>query len=388
MGLQARSYLDFNATAPLRPAARQAMLAAFDLPGNASSVHAEGRAARLAIDTAREQVAGFLGVPASAVIFTSGGTEAMNLALTPQIGEPGAPGPVDRLLVGASEHVCVLAGHRFAQDKVERVAVLADGRIDLVSLGRILDSLAGARIMLALQAANNETGVLQPVAEAATLVHAHGGLLVCDAVQAFGRMDCDVGAFGADMLALSAHKLGGPKGAGALVLTRPDLRIDAPLIKGGGQEGGARAGTENIAALAGFGAAALESRPDVAEVDRLRALREAAEAALLRLAPDAVIFGAPAPRLANTSAFAVPGISAETFLIALDLAGLAVSSGSACSSGKVRRSHVLDAMGVEPKLAAGAIRLSLGYSSTMADVMRFSEALRDFLVRARRRSAA
>jgi cysteine desulfurase len=388
MGLQTRTYLDFNATAPLRPAARRAMLAACDLPGNASSVHGEGRAARLVIETARDQVAGLLGVPASAVIFTSGGTEAMNLALTPQVGEPGGLGPIDRLLVGASEHVCVLAGHRFAPDKVEPVAVLADGRLDLVSLERALNGLKGARVMLALQAANNETGVLQPVAEAAALVHAHGGLLVCDAVQAFGRMDCEASAFGADMLALSAHKLGGPKGAGALVLARPGLQVGAPLIKGGGQEGGARAGTENIAALAGFGAAALESRPDAGEVGRLRALREAAEAALLQMAPDAVIFGAQAPRLANTSAFAIPGISAETCLIALDLAGLAVSSGSACSSGKVRRSHVLNAMGVAPELAGGAVRLSLGYASTMADVVRFSEALRDFLVRARRRSAA
>jgi cysteine desulfurase len=386
MNGQARTYLDFNATAPMRPSARRAMLAACDLAGNASSVHAEGRAARQAVETARDHVADLLGVPASAVIFTAGGTEAMNLALTPQIREPSVKTAIDHLLIAASEHVCVHAGHRFASDRVEGVPVLADGRIDLVALERSLERHAGARVMLALQAANNETGVLQPLAEAAALLHARGGLLVCDAVQACGRIDCR--SFDADMLAISAHKLCGPKGAGALALVRPGLQITAPLLRGGGQESGMRAGTENVAAIAGFGAAAADSQPDAAEVARLGALRGAAEAALLQLAPDAVIFGAGVPRLANTSAFAIPRISAETLLIALDLAGLAVSSGSACSSGKVRRSHVLEAMGVEPDLARGAVRLSFGYSSTMADVGRFAEALQDFLARARRRPAA
>jgi cysteine desulfurase len=385
MNRQPRTYLDFNATAPLRPSARLAMLAACELSGNASSIHAEGRAARQVVEAARDQVAGLLGVASGAVIFTAGGTEAMNLALTPHIAEPSVKAPVERLLIGASEHVCVLAGHRFGSDRVECVPVLADGRIDLAALERALDTHAGARIMLALQAANNETGVVQPVGEAAALVHARGGLVVCDAVQACGRIDCQ--ALNADMLAISAHKLGGPKGAGALAL-RSGLQIEAPLIRGGGQESGLRAGTENVAAIAGFGAAALESRADAAEVARLGALRAAAEAALLQMAPDAVIFGADVPRLANTSAFAIPGMSAEILLIALDLAGLAVSSGSACSSGKVRRSHVLDAMGVAPGLARGAVRLSFGYSSTMADVTRFAEALQDCLARARRRPAA
>jgi cysteine desulfurase len=244
--------------------------------------------------------------------------------------------------------------------------------------------------MLALQGANNETGVLQPVAEAAALIHARGGLIVCDAVQMAGRTDLSPAALGADYLILSAHKFGGPKGAGALVAARGDLSIASPLLRGGGQERGGRAGTENVAAIAGFGAAARVAGAErSAESARLTALRDSLAAAVLENAPDAMIFGASAPRLSNTLCFATPGVAAATLVIALDLAGVAVSAGSACSSGKVARSHVLEAMGVAPDLAGGAIRLSLGWASSEADVAHFVGAFRGAIANlGRRRGAA
>jgi len=387
---QARSYLDFNATAPLRPEARAACVAALDLPGNPSSIHAEGRAARLAIEAARAAVAALVGASARGVTFTSSGTEAANLVLTPAISSPGRPGPLGRLIISAGEHPCVLKGHRFGPDQVEIAPLHADGRVDLAALEGILGRAGAGPAMLALQGANNETGVLQPVAEAAAMVHAAGGVVVCDAVQLAGRSPCQLGALGSDFLILSAHKLGGPKGAGALISAGSDALTLPPLLRGGGQERGLRAGTENVAAIAGFGAAAQAASADFAgEAARLSALREALATEVLRTAPDASVFGAAAERLPNTLCFAVPGVSAATLVIALDLAGVAVSSGAACSSGKVTRSHVLDAMGVAPALAAGAIRLSLGWSSSQADVAHFGEAFAGALMRARRgRSAA
>ena len=244
--------------------------------------------------------------------------------------------------------------------------------------------------MLALQGANNETGVIQPVAEAAALVHAAGGVVVCDAVQLAGRAPVAAAELGADFLVLSAHKFGGPKGAGALVAASPGLSVAGPLLRGGGQERGLRAGTENVAAIAGFGAAAKAAMDDVeGEAVRLAKLCESLAAHVLSAAPDAVIFGASAPRLPNTLCFSAPGIGAETLVIASDLAGIAVSSGAACSSGKVARSHVLEAMRVDPELAAGAIRLSLGWSSDEADVAHFGEAFGRIAANIRRgRSAA
>ena len=373
---QARIYLDFNATAPLHPQARAAVLRALDLPGNASSIHGEGRAARAVVDGARGQVAALAGAKAKDVVFTSGGTEAANLALTPDVQTGGDRRSFDLLLTSAGEHPCVLKGHRFDPAQTAPVPLLADGRIDLLALETLLEHHADRRVMLALQAANNETGVIQPVAEAAALVHARGGLLVCDAVQAAGKIALPAEA---DMLILSAHKLGGPKGAGALVFSSDRLHISAPLVAGGGQERGYRGGTENVAAIAGFGAAAALARPETL------ALRDALEAGLRDIASDAVVFGQSAPRLPNTSAFAVPGMAAEMLLIALDLAGVAVSSGSACSSGKVKRSHVLDAMAIESGLAQGALRASLGWSSTRADVDRFLNVFAAVLATVRQR---
>ena len=376
-----RTYLDHNATAPLRPEAREAALAAMAATGNPSSVHAEGRAARRFVEDARADVARLAGVAPRSVTFVSGGTEAANMALNPHFGVGQKEPPLERLIVSAGEHPCVLVGHRFPPSAVEVAPLGADGRIDL-------DWLEAAcrrprRALLALQGANNETGVVQPVAEAAALVHAAGGFVFCDAVQLAGRMSCAIGALGADALALSAHKMGGPKGAGALLAASAGFSSGEPLIRGGGQERGARAGTEDVAANAGFGAAARACLDETAEAARLLALRDRLEDAVREAAPDVVVFGEAAPRLPNTLCFAAPGVEAATLMIALDLAGVAVSSGSACSSGKVTSSHVLAAMGVAPDLARGAIRLSLGWSSAEPDVERFAEAFRGAIERMR-----
>lgn len=374
-----RIYLDHNATAPLHPAARAVLISTLEACGNPSSVHAEGRAARGLVERARVQVARLAGAEPSGVVFTSGGTEAANLALTPAIESDGRP--VDRLFVSATEHACVLNGHRFAPDRVTVLPVLTDGTLDLARLGMELGRVPGERVLLAVQVANNETGVVQPVAEAARLVHAHGGLVVCDAVQGAGRMRLDMGDLGADALILSAHKLGGPQGAGALVHCSGTIRIGQPLLRGGGQERGARAGTENVAAIAGFGAAC--DSIDLSLAPRLLAMRDALEDCVRLATPDAVFFGARAPRLPNTLCFAVPGCRSETLLMALDLEGIAVSSGAACSSGKVGRSHVLDAMGVEGDLAAGALRLSLGWNSSERDVGEFGRTFANVMGRLR-----
>jgi cysteine desulfurase len=281
----------------------------------------------------------------------------------------------------------VLAGHRFPADRTVILPLDGDGRLDMGALAKSLERIDG-RVVLALQAANNETGVIQPVAEAAAMVHARGGLVVCDAVQAFGRMPGSLADWGADLTVISSHKIGGPKGAGALVIGDPALHIEGALVRGGGQERGLRAGTENAPAIAGFAAAAqaaVEAMAD--EIGHVRALRDRIEAEIRVMAPEAVFFGAGAPRLPNTTAFALPGLPAETLLIALDLAGVGVSSGSACSSGKVRPSHVLQAMGVPAPLAAGALRLSLGRTNTEAEVAVFCETFKKTVSNLRARRA-
>ncbi|HXT06868.1 MAG TPA: aminotransferase class V-fold PLP-dependent enzyme [Roseiarcus sp.] len=376
-----RFYLDYNATAPLRPEARAAMIRALDEVGNPSSIHFEGRAARARVEEARREVAGLAGSPPRDIVFTASGTEAANLALAPGVSAPGVA-PLRRLIVAAAEHPCVLGGHRFASAEV--AAVGPDGRLDLAALARLLDD--GPPALVALQGANNETGVLQPVAEAAKLAHARGGLVICDAAQVAGRLPLAEVARGADALLLSAHKFGGPKGAGAFIALREGLHVE-PLLRGGGQERGRRAGTENVAAIAGFGAAMHSAGSGLAEeAARLAALRDACAARLLALAPEAVVFGAAAARLPNTLAFAIPGLAAATLLMRLDLDGIAASSGSACSSGKVGPSHVLAAMGVAPALAAGAIRISLGWASGEADVEAFGEVLENTLATLRRKA--
>ncbi|MFG1402744.1 cysteine desulfurase family protein [Xanthobacter sediminis] len=384
-GAPARVYLDHNATSPLRPEARAAMLALLDAPGNASSVHSEGRSARAELERARGAVATLVGGPARGVVFTSGATEAISLALHPDVEIGGRPHRCDVLLASAVEHPAVLKGHRFPV--AERVPVDVAGRIDLDALEARLRHHrdAGRRAMVALMAANNETGVLQPLAQAAQLVHAYDGVVFCDAVQAAGRVPLHMGDLDLDLVAVSAHKIGGPQGAGALVAGRDDTRV-APLVAGGGQERNRRAGTENVAAIAGFGAAAAVAalREDAA---RLAAARRRLEGEVLARIPGASVVGAAVERLPNTALVAFSGLRAETLVIALDLAHISVSAGSACSSGKVGPSHVLEAMGLDAERAAGAIRLSLGWSSGEEDVDRAVEALQKVVPQVRGRAS-
>lgn len=348
-----RTYLDHNATAPLRPEASAAMAEAMATGGNPSSVHADGRAARRLIEDARADIAALTNAAADDVIFTSGGTEAANLALNSH--------PQDTIVVSAVEHSCVLQ----AVPDAPRVAVDGNGVIDLDDLDARLAAIDGPSLV-ACMAANNETGVLQPVADVVAVARRHDARVFVDAVQAAGRIAVDFAAWDVDYLSLSAHKIGGPAGVGALVV-RPGAPVH-PLVRGGGQQGGRRGGTENRIGIAGFGAAARAVMDQGAVTS---AFRDRIEAGLLRIAPDAVIFAHGAPRLSNTTCFAVPGLSGETALIALDLDGIAASSGAACSSGKVAPSPVLQAMDVDADLIGGAVRLSTGWSTTDADVERF-----------------
>jgi cysteine desulfurase len=363
-----RAYFDWNATAPLRPQAHAAMIEALAMGGNASSVHAEGRAARQTVEQARQQLAALVGAEAKAVIFTSGATEANMLALTPALDIGGRKTPRDKLFVSAIEHPSVASGGRFPDSAVDIVPVTRDGIVDLHALR---SAIARAEYpLVSIMLANNETGVIQPIAEIAAIVHAANGVLHVDAVQGAGRIDCSIDELGADLLSVTAHKLGGPQGAGALI-KRGDIHIAEPLIKGGGQERGSRGGTENVAAIAGFGAAASAANAArQADAPRMAALRDRFEAGLMAASPQAVIFGKDAARLPNTTFFAVPGVKAETAIISFDLNGIAASSGSACSSGKVQGSKILAAMGVEPALASGAVRVSLGWTTTENDVDR------------------
>ena len=363
-----RSYFDWNATAPLRPQAREAMSAALELCGNASSVHAPGRAARALIEKARAEVAALVGGEAGNVIFTSGGTEANMLALTPAIEAAASKVPRARLLVSAIEHPSVRSGGRFSS--VEELPVTAQGVLDRASLRQ---SLAKARqgtgeVLASVMLANNETGILQPIREVADIVHAAGGLLHVDAVQGPGRIACNINDLGADLMTVSAHKIGGPQGAGALI-TRGDTHIYQPLIRGGGQERGSRAGTENVAAIAGFGAAATACLAQLeAESNHMKSLRDRLESGLKSATPAVAIIGETVARLPNTTLFALTGIKADTAIIAFDLNGIAASAGAACSSGRVQASHVLAAMGLQPALVQSAVRLSIGYSTTETDV--------------------
>jgi cysteine desulfurase len=375
-----RSYLDHNATTPVRPAVAEAMLRALQMTGNPSSIHAEGRMARAAVEAAREQVAALCRAKPANVVFTSGGTEANATVLAPGLsdcrgGRDCVRAPVTLLLHGATEHPCVRDGHRFPAAAAEAIPVDADGLADLAwleaRLARHAAERPGERALVSLQFANNETGVLQPVAEAAAIARRHGALMHSDAVQAAGKIAIDIEALGVDILTLSAHKLGGPQGVGAIVFRTGALELADKPLRGGGQERGWRAGTENVPGIVGFGVAAAEADAALAsEAVRLAGLRDALEAGLAELAPETVVFGAKVARLPGTSAFATPGLKAETALIVLDLAGVALSSGSACSSGKVKRSHVLAAMGVDPAMSAGALRASLGWTTTRADIDR------------------
>jgi cysteine desulfurase len=381
MMASARAYLDWNATAPLRAEARQAMREAFDIVGNPSSVHAEGRAARKLIEAARAQVAALAGAKPADVVFTSGGTEANVQALTPAIVDGQDRRKRERLLVSAVEHPSVAAGGRFGPP--ERLAVTRAGTPDLAALAAwlALGRANNAGMLVSAMLANNETGAIMPIRAIADLVHDAGGHLHVDAVQAAGKIPLDIEALGADFISISAHKFGGPKGVGALIRARDALHIFDPLIPGGGQERGARGGTENLIGIAGMGAAAQAAHEALArDAPKITALRDGMEARLRQLSGSTIIFGVdgageqPPARLPNTTLFAVPGIKSETSVMALDLAGVAVSAGSACSSGKVAASPVLAAMGVPDEIATCAIRVSLGPKTTQNDVDLFLNA--------------
>jgi cysteine desulfurase len=367
-----RVYLDWNATTPLRPEAKAAMAAAWDISGNPSSVHAEGRQARRLVEEARASVARAVGGRPQDVIFSSGGTEANALALTPGLRR-GAGQSVERLLVSAIEHASVLSGGRFPAETIAIIKVTPSGVVDLGHLRALIQD--GPPALVSVMLANNETGAIQPVAEVAEIVHAAGGLLHVDAIQAFGKIPFDIRSMGADLVTLSAHKVGGPKGVGAVVLAE-DVQELEPLLRGGGQELGRRAGTENVSGIAAFGAATKAAMGLLeGNAARLRALRDSLEQGL-RQTRGMIVFSGDAPRLPNTTLFTVPGLKAETAVIGFDLAGIAVSSGSACSSGKVQPSHVLAAMGLGRDLAQGAVRLSLGWSTSQTDIDMTLEAWR------------
>ncbi len=380
-----RAYLDHNASAPLLPAARAAVLAALAVDANPSSVHSEGRVARASIEEARRAVAALVAAKADHVVFTSGATEAATMLLTPGWQMGRAALRMSRLYVAASDHPCLLTGGRFAKEDIEVLPVDSNGVLGLDTLRAALarhDKTNGLPLV-AIHAANNETGVIQPIGEIAALVRDAGGVLVVDAVQAAGRIPLDIA--NVDYLILSSHKIGGPKGAGAIV-AKADLMMPTPLVRGGGQERGHRAGTENLAAIAGFGAAAVEAARSLDEVEAIRNKRLRIEEIIASLVPGATIFSRAAERLPNTIFFAIPGIKAETAQIAFDLAGVALSAGSACSSGKVGPSHVLKAMGFGDDTSA--LRVSIGHSTSDADIGMFAEALAAMIARHERRTKA
>jgi cysteine desulfurase len=382
-----RIYLDWNATAPLRVEVRDAMFEALDIKGNASSIHAEGREARKWIEGARAAVANAVGAAPRNLIFTSGGTEANALALSPNL-KRGTGAAVERLVVSAIEHASVLSGGRFSQTSMAVCGVTPSGLLDLDGLRGLLCD--GPPALVSIMLANNETGAIQPVGAAAEIVHAAGGLLHLDAIQAFGKIPFDMKGLGADLLTLSAHKISGPKGVGALVLAEGITGLE-PLLRGGGQELSRRAGTENVVGIAGFGAATAAAFADLkGESRRLEGLRGRLEEGLRQTA-GVIVFSDSVPRLPNTTLFTVPGLRAETAVIGFDLAGIAVSSGSACSSGKVQPSHVLEAMGFDREIAQGAVRLSMGWSTRDEDVDCCLEAWRrlsDSLLKDQRRNTA
>jgi cysteine desulfurase len=359
-----RIYLDHNATSPLRPEVKQAMLDAMEVSGNASSVHTEGRKAHKLMDDARETLAFNLGCLPQMITFTGGGTEANNMALRGL--------DVDRILISAVEHDSVRAAAKASGQTVEIIPVDKFGRVEIAALEKMLN---GPKALVSVMMANNETGVVQPVQDIVQLTAKAGGLSHIDAVQGFGKRPVNFGLIGCDLMTVGAHKVGGPTGIGALII-RDGLVVE-PLLNGGGQELRRRAGTENLIAIAGFAAAAKAAQLDTYE------LNYTLEAAL----EGSVIFSDGVERLCNTTCFSMPGMKAETLLMNFDLEGIAVSSGSACSSGKVARSHVLEAMGVAAEISSSAIRVSLGWNTTAEDIQHFIAVWRKLNQRSKAKAA-
>lgn len=370
-----RIYCDYNATAPLRPEAKEAVVFALDSTGNPSSVHAEGRKARALVEGARETVAAAIGACRDDIAFVSGGTEAVAVALRGALQATG-----DAVLVASAIEHDAVASLVTSRDQWP---VGSSGVVDLDWLRTHVTSLRkqGYRPLVSLMLVNNETGVIQPVAEAAEIVHAAGGLIHCDAIQGLGKIEVSVIDLDVDYLSLSAHKIGGPQGMGATY-----VKPNAPFVsiqKGGGQEFGRRAGTENVAGIAGFGAAVEAALRDLPKYQALAQHRDRMEAKLKASAPGLAIYGKAAPRVAGVSCFGVEGLASETQVMGLDLAGFAVSAGSACSSGKVKPSRVLTAMGFSEAEAKSAIRVSFGWASRPEDFDALAEAWIKMAARAR-----
>ena len=370
--MSSQIYLDFNATAPTRPEVIDAMAEAMRAGGNASSVHATGRAARALVEQARRRVAALVNASTENVIFVGSGTEANNQVLR-CAGRP-------TLVISAIEHESVL----LAREDAIVVPVHANGVVDLTALEAQLAEVDGSAIV-SIMAANNETGILQPIADIASLAHRHGALIHTDAIQAAGKIPVDMAALGTDFLSLSAHKIGGPQGVGALICR--DRSLLARLVHGGGQEAGLRAGTENVAGIAGFGVAAVSAQAGLEQFAALGVLRDSLEHRLAALAPNLTVFGQNQGRLPNTSKIATPGLSSEVQVMGLDLAGIAISAGSACAAGRVEAPYVLTAMGVAEDLAVCAVRISLGWTTTGDDIDRLVESWRALYERAQSRSA-
>lgn len=381
-GTKMHAYLDHNASAPLLEGAKDAMLAALDFTGNPSSIHGAGRSARKIVEDSRRDLASICGIQPKQVVFTSGATEAAQLALGTSIRFGSSRVRFSHLYISSVEHPCILAGGRFGPDEVTKFGVDGDGRVDLDELEKVLqlhDASTGVPLV-AVMHANNETGIVQPIEEIGEIVKANGGYFCVDAVQSFGKLPVDLASFNAHFIIVSAHKIGGPKGAGALLMMHESIFPD-PLIRGGGQENLLRSGTENVAAIAGFGAAAVIADQNLDQATQIKAMRDHIEVGIEEISrqssnntPLPIVFGIGQPRLPNTSCFAVEGIKAENALIALDLKNISVSSGSACSSGRVNQSHVLSAMGVSPQTAECALRVSVGHQTTRAEADYFLNA--------------
>ena len=362
-------YLDHNATSPVRAGVVDAVADALTVSGNASSVHQAGRQARQLVDQARDHVARLVGVSPAEIVFTSGGTEANNLVLR------GVD--VDHILVSTVEHPSVLE----AADNIEQIPVDKNGLVDLAILEARLSELDG-RILVSVMQANNETGVIEPIAEIVQIAKKYDALVHTDAIQALGKIAVERDALGVDFISLSSHKIGGPQGVGALVINE-EVPLRA-LNRGGGQERNRRGGTENVPGIVGFGAAAEQAAEELSQAVEIEALRDQLEAAIKSIAPGTVIHGENVDRLPNTTCLSMPNVVSETQVMKFDLAGFMISAGAACSSGKVQASHVLLAMGVEDEEASTAIRISLGHTNNASDVEAFVEQWREMYARANR----
>ena len=369
-----RIYLDYNATAPVRPAAKLAVMAALDHVGNASSIHQEGRKARGLMEAAREQVAKLINAQSKEITFTSGGTESNNLVLASDLGALGKKQPLAATLLSATEHPSLIKAQELSPRPVELINVDENGILDLAHLEQLLQAWqqkSDLPVLVSVMLVNNETGVIQPMQEITALVHKYRGFIHADAIQALGKVEINFETMNVDLLSLSSHKIGGPQGAGALVI-RLGMLVDS-YVKGGGQELGLRAGTENIPAISGFGAAAQECREELKNKNQYNEMRQELEAKIKQISPAAVIFATAVDRVATTSCFAIEGLTAERALMSFDLGGIAISSGSACSSGKVSQSHVLKAMGINDDVALCALRLSFGWNTKPQELDMFIE---------------